>query len=247
MNDHNPAMNKFLRLICTTLAALLMLTACQSSAPAPVPLVAGELQWPPLRAAFPPGAGPVYAVDPAASDVRIYVYRAGTVARLGHNHILSAPRFEGYVQLSSEEARDARFELRVPLAELVVDDPALRKQTGGGFPGERSASDIAGTRANMLGPKVLDAEKFPQMRLRSLKIEGDWPMLVADVEITLRGVTKVQPVLLRVEQGDDQLTVRGEFVLRQTDYGITPFSALGGIMKVGDGVAVSFEVTANRQ
>ena len=247
MNDHNHAMNKFLRLTGGCLAALLMLAACQSSAPAPESLVTGELEWPPLRAAFPPTAGPIYAVDPAASDVRIYVYRAGTAARLGHNHILSAPRFEGIVQLSSEEARDARFELRVPLAELVIDDPALRAATGGGFAGERSASDIPGTRANMLGPKVLDAQNFPLMRLRSLKVEGDWPVLVAEVEITLRGVTKVQPVLLRVERGDDKLTVRGEFALRTSDYGITPFSALGGIMKVGDAVAVSFEVIASRQ
>lgn len=246
MNDHNRSMKTDMTR-CLLIAATLALAACQAPAPAPVPLLTADQKWPPLRAAFPDGAGPLYAVDPAASDVRIHVYRAGAAARLGHNHILSVPRFEGYVQLSSENVRDARFELRVPLADLVIDDPALRAATGGGFAGERSVGDIEGTRANMLGPKLLDADNHPQMRLRSVKLEGDWPLPVADVEITLRGVTRTQPVLLRVERSENKLSVRGEFVLRQTDYGITPFSALGGLMKVGDAVAVSFEVTASRQ
>jgi len=31
-----------------------------------------------------------YQVDGAASDVRMLVYRGGTMARLGHNHVLSS-------------------------------------------------------------------------------------------------------------------------------------------------------------
>lgn len=246
MNDHNHAMKALVRRVLL-LSSVLALAACQTAAPLPAPALNADQRWPPLRAAFADGAGPLYVVDPIASNVHIYVYRDGAAARYGHNHILSVPRFEGYVQLLSEKVRDARFELRVPLAELVIDDPALRAATGGSFAGERSAGDIEGTRANMLGPKLLDAEKFPQMRLRSLKLEGDWPLPVADVEITLRGVTRTQPVLLRVERGEDKLTVRGEFVLRQTDYGITPFSALGGLMRVADPLAVEFMLIARHR
>ena len=38
--------------------------------------------------------GKVFALDPAASDIRIYVFRAGRAAAAGHNHVLSAPRFK---------------------------------------------------------------------------------------------------------------------------------------------------------
>jgi hypothetical protein len=31
---------------------------------------------------------------------------------------------------------------------------------------------------------------------------------------------------------------------RQSDYGVTPFSALGGLMKVQDSVAITFELVA---
>jgi polyisoprenoid-binding protein YceI len=240
---YNRAMN--LRLLLSTLLLPALIAACQTTVPQPT---AAAPAWPELRAEYQSlvGSGTVYAVDSAASKVRIYTFRAGAAARLGHNHVLSAPRFEGYVLLPSQQAADARFELRVPLDELAVDDPAARAETAGNFAGDRSAADIAGTRANMLGERGLDAARFPQMRLRSVAIEGDWPVLVAQVEVTLHGVSRTQPVMLRVERSAATLKVGGTLVLRQSDFGIVPFSALGGLLSVQDAVAVSFELTAAR-
>lgn len=228
------------------LSALLLpaLVACQALAPQSVstePAAQSD-----LRAEYQALAqgGAVYQVDPSASRVRIFVFRAGAAARLGHNHVLSAPTFEGYVSVPSDQASDARFELRVPLAELVVDDSEIRKETGGSFSGERSADDIAGTRRNMLGARGLSADQFPIVRLRSVAIEGDWPMLVAQLEVTLHGVTRTQAVMLHVERSAAQLRVDGEFTLRQSDFGVTPFSALGGLMKVQDAVAIRFALVA---
>ena len=39
--------------------------------------------------------GNLYEFDPAHSDIRIYAFRAGTAARFGHNHVLTAPHFSG--------------------------------------------------------------------------------------------------------------------------------------------------------
>lgn len=228
------------------LAALLLpvLAACQTTAPLPADVAVTDMTD--LRAEFQAlsRSAAVYAVDPSASQVRIFVYRAGAAARLGHNHVLSAPRFEGYVAMPGEQAGDAGFELRVPLAELVVDDPGLRRETGGNFSGERTADDIAGTRRNMLGDRGLQADRFPVMRLRSAAVEGDWPMLIAQTEIQLHGVTRIQPVALHVEHSATQLVAEGGFTLRQSDFGVTPFSALGGLMKVQDTIAVQFRLVA---
>ncbi len=226
-------------------AALLpALVACQTAAPQPVAAVPEAAAD--LRAEYQAlvQSGTVYAVDAAASKVRIYVFRAGAAARLGHNHVLTVSRFEGYVAVPSDQAADARFELRVPLSELVVDDSSARRETGGSFSGERSADDIAGTRKNMLGERGLQADQFPVMRLRSVAIEGDWPVLVAQVELTLHGVTRTHAVMLHVERDAARLKVDGAFTLRQSDFGVTPFSALGGLMKVQDAVAISFSLIA---
>ena len=221
-----------------------VLVACQTVAPQPA--ATAPTPQTDLRAEYQAlaQAGPVYAVDPAASQVRIFVFRAGAAARLGHNHVLSAPKFEGYVSLPSEQATDARFELRVPLTELVIDDSNIRAETGGSFSGERSADDIAGTRRNMLGERGLQADQFPIVRLRSVAVEGDWPVLVAQVEVTLHGVVRTQAVMLHVERNAAQLKVEGNFTLRQSDFGVTPLSALGGLIKVQDPVAISFRLIA---
>lgn len=235
--------------LCRNLSVLLLpvLAACQTAAPQPA--LTAPVPDTDLRAEYQALApnSTVYAVDPAASRVRIFVFRAGAAARLGHNHVLSAPKFEGYVSVPSEQAADARFELRVPLAELVVDDPDLRRETAGNFSGERSADDIAGTRRNMLGTRGLSADQFPIVRLRSVTVEGDWPVLVAQVEVTLHGVTRAQAVMLRVERSPTQLQVDGQFTLRQSDFGITPFSALGGLMKVQDSVAIEFKLVMRQE
>lgn len=229
------------------LSALLLplLASCQTPVPQ-APATAIDTSMPELRAEYQAlaKAGPVYAVDAAASKVRIYVFRAGAAAKLGHNHVLSAPKFDGYVTVPSAQATDAKFELRVPLSELAVDDSLARREAGDSFSGERSADDIDGTRRNMLDDRGFQADRFPLVRLRSLSIEGDWPILVAQVEITLHGVTRTQPLMLKVQRDAAQLQVDGTLILRQSDFGVTPFSAMGGLMKVQDVVAISFRLVA---
>lgn len=193
-------------------------------------------------AALAASGGRVYAVDSARSRVLILVFRGGRAAKLGHNHVVSAPKFDGFVHLPSEDLSTARFDVRVPVAELTVDDPKLREAIGGAFSGARSAEDIEGTRRNMLGSSGLDAAQHPFVQLKSAAVAGDWPALVADVDVTVRGVTRRKAVLLRVERSTVGLKVQGSLVLRQSDFGITPFAVFGGALAVQDALAVEFEL-----
>lgn len=186
----------------------------------------------------------IFTVDAAASSVRLFVYRGGKAARAGHNHVIGVTRFEGYLRLDAVAPADSRFDLRVPVDGLVIDEPAWREAIGGTFGSSRSVSDIEGTRRNLLGPKVLDAARFPVVDLRSKAVAGDWPLLVADVEIKIKGAQRVQPVLLRLQREGALLRARGEFVLRQSDFGIEPFSVLGGLMAVQDVIGIAFDLIA---
>ncbi|MDP9141362.1 MAG: YceI family protein [Pseudomonadota bacterium] len=232
-----------------SLALLLALGACQSPAPKVADTASTSASTVDLTsdymARLTAGAA-VYQVDAAISDLRIYVFRGGKAAKLGHNHVLSAPRFEGYVSVPSEAVADAAFDLQFRFDELQIDDPALREQTGGNFAGARSEADIAGTTKNMLGPSVLNASERPFVRIRSLSIAGDWPMLVSIVAIDMHDATREREVLLQVERDDQQLRARGELVLRQTEFGVTPLSILGGVIAVQDPVAIRFDLRAKR-
>src|SRR5690606_40810752 len=60
----------------------------------------------------------------------------------------------------------SRVELAIPVARLVVDDAAARRQEGPDFASEPSPDDAAGTRTNMLSGALLDAAQFPTIKDR---------------------------------------------------------------------------------
>jgi hypothetical protein len=184
----------------------------------------------------------VFRLDPDTSTVRIYVFRGGKAPKLGHNHVLSAPMFEGTFHLSSAGASSSRFDLRFRLDQLVLDKPEHRAALGANFASPMSEDAIEGTRRNMLGDKMFQAGTYPLVRIRSMQISGDAPKFAARVEVELHGQTREQWVALSVNGLPDALRVTGAFVLRQTDFGVQPFSILGGLLAVQDEVVVEFDL-----
>lgn len=226
----------------------LLLAACQAPAPRSTDHALPAAQvGETLRAEYDALArrgGQLYVIDAARSQLLIYAYRGGAAARLGHNHVLRAEQIEGYVHVPATAPAGARFDLRVQLAQLAIDEPQLRAATGDAFAGERSAADIAGTRHNMLGPDGLEAARFPDVRVRSTQVSGDWPALVADIEVTLHGVTRTLTMPLRVRRNGADLAISGSLVLHQSDFGVQPYSALLGLLAVQDPVTIAFELLA---
>ncbi|MEQ9012587.1 YceI family protein [Algiphilus sp.] len=236
----------------TLLMIPLLLSACSLIRPtAP--------ESPPQEATTPPIAavqnalqreleegGDLYRVDAAASDLRIYVFRGGRAPTMGKNHVITAPSLQGFVALHSDLPTDAHFALALHLDRLELDPPALRAQTGGSFAKPLTQEQIEGTRDNMLGPSVLDAEQYPELVLRAVEISGDWPVLVARVEVQLHGRSHVYDSLMQVEREEDRLQVRGSLVVRQTDFGIEPMTVLGGLLGIQDALGIEYRIVTRR-
>jgi polyisoprenoid-binding protein YceI len=64
------------------------------------------------------------------------------------------------------------------------------------------------------------------------------------VTLTLHGATRTLEVPIRLEQRPREVAVSGRLALNQTDFGIVPFSILGGAITVQDRVDVRFAITA---
>ncbi|MEI7682643.1 MAG: hypothetical protein WCK07_24850, partial [Betaproteobacteria bacterium] len=77
--------------------------------------------------------GRVFTLNPAQSEIRIYAFRSGKAARFGHNHVLSAPDFEGYLYLAPDGTAASRFDLAFRLDQLAFDDPRHRTALGLAF------------------------------------------------------------------------------------------------------------------
>jgi polyisoprenoid-binding protein YceI len=161
-------------------------------------------------------------IDTEKSVMTVRVYKTGLFSGFAHNHEIHAPVANG----SFDEQQPA-VEFRVQAASLRVVDPGV------------SESERSQVQSNMLGPKVLDTQKFTEIAFRSTQIEkisdGKW---VVSGDLTLHGVTKA--VKVNVEGGDGRY--RGDAQLRQRDFGITPISIGGGAVKVKDEVRVEFEI-----
>jgi len=186
--------------------------------------------------------GRILRLNPQSSAIRIFVFRGGVAARLGHNHVLTAPRFEGYVFVPQSGPADGRFDLEFRLEELELDAPEIRSRLGGAFSGELSPSDIERTRAHMLGEENLQAQRYPFVRIHSLQIVGEAPKFAAQVQIELHGQQRDMWVPLQVEGLPDRISVTGSLILRQTDFSVQPISVLGGLLTVHDEVLIDFQL-----
>ena len=226
----------------TTLLIALWLAACTTPAPPPP----ADTRAPVAPLAVPAPDALRYRVASARSDVRFVVYRAGRLASLGHNHVIVARQIDGEVALAPDLTR-TQFSLRLSVAAFAVDPPEARRDEGEGFAVQPSAEAVAGTRRNMLGERVLDAATHPEVRIDAVAVRGALPTPTVTVRLTLRGVARDVEVPVTVARDDDTLTATAAFDIRQTDFGITPMSVLGGALQVADAVTVRMRLVATRQ
>ena len=182
--------------------------------------------------------GRIYRIDPTQSLAVITVRRGGTLARLGHDHVVASHDLGGLVALDARQA-----DLYIPLNRLSVDEALLRKEAA--LDTQPSAADIAGTRQNMLD-KVLETARYPWARLhvRATDLGRDPARL--SVAVSLHGVTRELEVPATIAVTPRQLSLSGRFELDQSAFGIAPFSVLGGALQVQDRIALRFQITARR-
>jgi polyisoprenoid-binding protein YceI len=227
---------------CAVLAALAILAGCRSTTAPPPSANASQSQSAGTAASIRAGTRTLQ-VDPERTVVTVFVRRAGPLARLGHDHVITSADEAGSVRLGNTPA-DSSFELTLPVDRLEVDLPAARAAAGLEFAAPVPDDARAGTRHNMLRAEVLDGQHFPAITLRSSAASGAWPQPIVRVVVTLKGVEREQEIPVVVERDADGLTARGELRLNQTDFGITPFSVAGGAIRVADTLEIRFEIAA---
>jgi polyisoprenoid-binding protein YceI len=220
---------------------LLILSGCQAIAPPRTP--AAAVAQAKAGAAIPADTTR-FVVDAQASEIRLPVYRAGPLARFGHNHVIRG-RVRGEIRVA-ERAADSGFRLEIPVESFSVDAAVARAEEGEEFADEVSEQARRATRENMIGNDVLDAQRSPLIEIISVALAGPrWnPTVLARVK--LRGVASELRFPAAVFRQGDLLTVVASFQIRQSDFGLTPFSTLGGGLRVRDAVDVRIRLVARR-
>jgi polyisoprenoid-binding protein YceI len=193
-----------------------------------------------------PHLGAPYEVVAGDSLITILVFRAGAFASAGHNHVIASHELSGTVYVATDVLRSS-FELHLPVATLTVDEAALRAQQGSAdFPPDVPDSAKEGTRHNMLSEALLDAAHSPEILLEAGQLEKGSAehTVTARVQSTVRGSVHAFTVPVSYQLGDGTITLSGSFALRQTELGLTPFSAMLGALQVQDEMHLSFHIVA---
>jgi hypothetical protein len=191
--------------------------------------------------------GRIYRVDEGQSELRILVYRAGPLARLGHNHVVVNRSVHGTVIL--RDAAAPSFSLRVPAAAFVVDDARARAGEGADFAGDVPDEAKSGTLRNMLGTSVLDADEFPEIAVDCVAASGmpDLPgsgTLIASVVVSVAGHESRFDVPVVLTGDARRLSASGSLELRQSALGLTPYSLMLGALQVQDALTIKFQFVA---
>jgi hypothetical protein len=180
---------------------------------------------------------PVFAIEPGLSLVVIEVHRSGSLAQLGHDHVIASRNVRG-----NAAPDQGRADLYIRLDELVVDDPELRAQAQ--FATHPTEAAIAGTRQNMLAQLHAEQHPYALISVESVGVDATGPLLNAS--ITLNGITLMVRIPVKLEQTTADLSVDGRVALEQTGFGIVPLSILGGALRVQDQVDARFLIRGRR-
>lgn len=157
--------------------------------------------------------------DARTAEIHVFTFRAGLLAAAGHDLELAATEFSVDV-----DGAEGPVRARVAAASLRLVSHASdgdRRQI------ERNAAD-----------DVLDARRFASIEFAGTRIVRDGNQARVEGTLTLHGATRPLAFTAR----DDGEKWRAEITLDQRDFGIKPFSALFGTLRVRPDVRVRVSV-----
>ena len=174
-----------------------------------------------------PGA---HRLGPENGTLRIETRRGGAAAKAGHDLELEVAAWEGALSVGDG---GAGIEL-----ELSADTGSIEVTKGTGGIMALTEEDKVEIK------KTLESDVLPAGRVefRSTQVtaSGDGGQLTVSGELSMNG--NRQPLTFELDVGADG-RVSGRATLKQSDWGITPYSGLFGTLKVRDEVAVIAEAS----
>ncbi len=177
-----------------------------------------------------------YAIDLSQSQITVTLKQEGLMGRLRPQHVVAVKKFSGRINLPP------RDETRV-VVEVEAETRSLENV-------DQEMSEIERREFhNVLRNVVLAADKHPGIRFSSVSVtnvrseKGDRAFTL-NGDLTLKGVTRRVSLPVNVKLVKGELRATGEGKLKQTEFGITPYTGGFGTIKIGDEVKVSFVVVA---
>jgi polyisoprenoid-binding protein YceI len=170
-----------------------------------------------------------WRIEPPDGELLIRTGVTGRAARMGHRLTVAMSRWHATVQWDGAEPVALEFAVETDSFEVVRGE--------GGVTG-LSGPEKAVIRSNAL--KSLQASRFPEISFAADVIDKTEDGYRVTGRLQLRDELREHVIDVRTEDLGDAWRMSVETGVRQSDYGIKPYSILMGSVRVADDVTVSF-------
>ena len=187
----------------------------------------------------------VFTISGEESFIHIYTGVAGAAKAASHKHLVSVGQIYGEVVLTEGTAIDASYaqlELR-PREFLVDDDEARATALDTEYKDPVAGWIKSGTKKNMNGRKLLEADLYPTIDLRIVLDESE-ETTVFLVSINLKNRPFELKVPGELDVSDQRIRAKGDFTVDHKALGLKPFRAAGGLARVAKELRIVFDITA---
>ncbi|HEX6737510.1 MAG TPA: YceI family protein [Vicinamibacteria bacterium] len=175
---------------------------------------------------IPPGE---YKIDSRNGHLTLRTFREGMASIVGHDLVIDVTRWQGTVTVPAGGQPQLAVNIDMGSFEIREGLHGVKPLTDG------DRDDIKGSIAETLKTQQ---HKQASFQSRAVKVQGDEATVEGD--FTLAGST--QPLSITVHANGDR-TVTGKAVVQQTLWGIKPYKAFLGALKVRDTVEVEATIT----
>ena len=180
------------------------------------------------------------SVETTTSHTYAVTHRTGLLSFLGHEHVITAPKWTSDVCLD-RSAGDSFARFVIDARALIIDADSSRRLAGlGGGPSPSQRQQI---QTKMLDAAHLNVAEFPEMRFETVSVKRDKTALRVEGRLTIRGVTQVVAFPASLEENQDRITLTAKITFKQSAFGIKPES-IAGLVKVADPVDLHIRLAA---
>jgi hypothetical protein len=163
------------------------------------------------------------------ANIHVYTYKAGVLARVAHDLRLRVGRHEITVQ-----AGKARGFCEA--GSLVIEGV----MTGQGLDPEVLSEGDKRQILETVRVEILQSEHYPHVEFEAdVSVNAEHAALQVRGNLRLRG--QARPLSVELKRTGDRL--QGGFELRPSEFGIPPYKALAGAIKLQDRVRVEVDIT----
>ena len=170
------------------------------------------------------GSGPSgrHVVGPSHGSLLVHTSRGGAAAKAGHDLILEVTSWSAIVDLGER-----------PSIELTADPASIEVRSGSGGLQPLASKDRLDIEMSITG-KVLGRTPIT-FTSSEVHVDGDGDGVVVSGALSIAGQSNAMTT--RLELSSDGV-IRGSVTIRQRSFGIRPFTAMLGALKVSDNVVV---------